>query len=160
MTFKFFFIWLIISLLLLIGFVYGLLCLLPSNSFTAFGQDGGGVGDLFLQQGRGSFNEQTAPPLVQTMTVIATAYTASADECDEDFCTTASGKDICPPDTPIIASNDLPLNSWVEIEGVKYLVADRMAKKYSGQGRIDILMDTKSEAYIFGRRQISVKILK
>jgi len=96
---------------------------------------------------------QKAPQKVLPILIIReiTAYTASFDETDSTPCEGAlPGIDFCNPPFPIVATNELPLGSKVKIDGVDYLVADRMNQKY--QNTYDILMASKSEAFNFGRQ--------
>jgi 3D (Asp-Asp-Asp) domain-containing protein len=82
-----------------------------------------------------------------------TAYTPSPDETDETPCITASGVNICDGTVKqsglrVIATNELPLWSKVEIDGVVYTVLDRMNERYFY--RYDILVSSKDEAKKWG----------
>jgi len=50
----------------------------------------------------------------------------------------------------------VPFGTVVEIEGHRYVVEDRFGGGYTN--RIDIFMDTKAEAFQWGRRWLDVKI--
>jgi len=50
----------------------------------------------------------------------------------------------------------VPFGTEVEIDGHVYVVEDRFGGEYSN--RIDIYMDTKSEAFRWGRRYMKVRI--
>ena len=52
--------------------------------------------------------------------------------------------------------DDVPFGTRVEIDGHMYIVEDRFGGGYTN--RIDIYMDTKSEAFQWGRRHLKVKI--
>ena len=89
----------------------------------------------------------------QTLAVI-TAYTASEDETDSEPEIMASGKKVyigavaCP--------RHLKLGTVVEIQGKELVCEDRMALK--NDGKYDIFVGSKAEAYAFGRRQLEVII--
>lgn len=72
-------------------------------------------------------------------------YTASKDETDDSPCLTADGTFICLAKENIIASNWLTFGSLVNIDGVVYRVADRMAKRF-GKPYLDILVSSQKEA--------------
>ena len=80
-----------------------------------------------------------------------TAYTASADETDADFCTSASGMDVCKTSERVVANNCLAFGTKVTIDGVEYTVQDRGAKRHGCQW-YDVLMRSKKEARNWGRR--------
>lgn len=89
---------------------------------------------------------------------IVTAYTASSDKTDSTPCQGAlPGVNFCDPPVPIIATNELPLRTWVEIDNVEYLVADRTHSRY--KERYDILVRSKEEAFNWGRRIKEITIL-
>ena len=82
------------------------------------------------------------------------AYTAHSDECGKNDGITASGTKAVAGRT--IAMDGVPFGTVVEIEGHKYVVEDRFGGGYTD--RIDIFMDTKAEAFQWGRRWLEVKI--
>ena len=82
------------------------------------------------------------------------AYTASSDECGKNDGITASGVQAVAGRT--IAMDGVPFGTEVEIEGHIYVVEDRFGGGYTD--RIDIFMDTKAEAFRWGRRWLEVKI--
>ncbi len=90
----------------------------------------------------------------------ATAYTAKCDGCTG---ITATGKDIRNQsiDHRVVAvdPNIIPLGSIVEIEGYGRFVAADTGGAIKGR-KIDILHQSKKEAYQFGRRDVEVKIVK
>lgn len=97
-----------------------------------------------------------------------TAYTLSEDETDNEPCIGASNNNLCElkpilekDNVRICASRDLPLDTLIYIEGFgECLILDRMNKRFLGTGRIDILMDTKTDAFNFGVRQLNYVIVK
>lgn len=95
------------------------------------------------------------------------AYTLSEDETDGDPCIGARNLNLCKLETIlkgeglyICASRDLPLDTLIYIEGIgDCVVLDRMNIRYKGTGNIDILMDNKINADIFGRKQLRYNII-
>lgn len=82
------------------------------------------------------------------------AYTAHSNETGRGDGLTASGRYAQAGRT--IAMDDVPFGTRVEIDGHTYIVEDRFGGGYTN--RIDIYMDTKSEAFQWGRRHLKVKI--
>ena len=58
----------------------------------------------------------------------------------------------------VVASDDLPLGTKVRINGQIYVVKDRFGGGYTH--RIDIYMDSYEKAVSFGRRTMTVDVLK
>lgn len=84
------------------------------------------------------------------------AYTASVDECGKSDGITASGAKAKPHHT--IACDHLPFGTTVFIDGLPYVVEDRFGGGYTD--RLDIYMETKEEAFEFGRQWKIVEILE
>ena len=82
------------------------------------------------------------------------AYTAHSDECGKGDGITASGVQAVAGRT--IAMDGIPFGTKVEIDGHVYTVEDRFGGGYTD--RIDIYMDSKEEAFQWGRRLLEVKI--
>lgn len=87
---------------------------------------------------------------------MCTAYTAAIDECGKDDGITASMTKVRPHHT--IACDDLPFGTKVRIGDTIYTVEDRFGGGY--KNRIDIYMETKEEAFKYGRRIEQVEIIK
>lgn len=91
-------------------------------------------------------------------TINASAYTAAADECGKSDGITASGLKVeenrtlaCPP--------SFPFGTKVAIEGMgEYRCEDR-GGAIKGN-KIDIYMQTKKEAFSFGRRHLLAQVVK
>ena len=90
-------------------------------------------------------------------TVNASAYTASADECDNDLGITASGLPVtknltlaCPP--------EFPFGAKVMIEGVGVLRCEDRGGAIKGN-HFDIYMETKNEAFAFGRKDLTAEVI-
>ncbi|KKP92850.1 MAG: Conserved protein YuiC [Candidatus Moranbacteria bacterium GW2011_GWD2_36_12] len=88
----------------------------------------------------------------------ASAYTASADECDNDLGITASGIKVkkkrtiaCPP--------EFPFGAKLSIEGYGTFVCEDRGGAIKGN-HIDIYMETKSEAFAFGRRNLIAQVVE
>jgi 3D (Asp-Asp-Asp) domain-containing protein len=82
------------------------------------------------------------------------AYTPRKEETDSAPFITASGEMVR---NGIVANNCLPFYSIIEIEGEKYVVLDRMNKRY-GCGFYDIFTWNLDEALNFGRQKLEVKV--
>ena len=89
------------------------------------------------------------------------AYTSRVQETDSSPCIAANGKDICKLHKQGIqtcASNDYKLGAKLKIEGLgECIVSDRMARRYTGTGRVDFYMgmDT-AKAYKHGVKKLMV----
>lgn len=88
--------------------------------------------------------------------VVCTAYTASFDECGKTDGITASGRLATPHRT--VACDDLPFGTRIRIDGKEYVVEDRFGGNY--KNKIDIFMETKEEAYQFGRQYKFIEVIK
>jgi 3D (Asp-Asp-Asp) domain-containing protein len=93
------------------------------------------------------------PPRYITVTANCSAYTSSDSENDGYGGLTCEEK---PLEEGMIAMDDYPLGTKVEIDGKMYYVADRFGGGY--KNRIDIFMPSKSDALRFGRQWKEVKI--
>jgi len=116
------------------------------------------------------FNKDIAftPPaderkVVKTMTVDATAYSSSVEQCDDTPCITANGFNVCEhgiEDT--IAANFLKFNTKIrlpEIYGDKiFVVRDRMNARYTQ--RIDLWKTSRDSAIAFGYKRVKIEVLE
>lgn len=66
---------------------------------------------------------------------------------------------ICESDEKVVACNWLPIDTMIEIDGEVYRVADRMNRRYQ-KPYIDILVDTKEEAFEKGRQTKLIYLIK
>lgn len=93
--------------------------------------------------------------------VTVTAYTSEPRQTDDTPCISADNSDICvkyAEGEKICATNDHAMHSKLYIPGYGICtVRDRMNKRYTGTGRVDIYlgMDTAG-AYQWGARRVSV----
>ena len=90
-------------------------------------------------------------------TVNASAYTAAADECGWNTGITASGLKVkenhtiaCPP--------EFPFGAKIEIEGYGIYSCEDRGGAIKGN-HIDIYMETKAEAFAFGRRNLTAEVV-
>jgi len=91
-------------------------------------------------------------------TINASAYTAAADECGKSDGITASGKKVaekrtlaCPP--------AYPFGVKIEIDGMGTYVCEDRGGAIKGN-HFDIYMETKKQAFAFGRRNLVAKVVK
>lgn len=87
----------------------------------------------------------------------ASAYTAAADECGKSDGVTASGVKVqekrtlaCPP--------QYPFGAKVKIEGYGIFTCEDRGGAIKGN-KFDIYMQTKSEAFAFGRRKLEAELI-
>lgn len=85
-----------------------------------------------------------------------TGYSSSLDECDDTPYVTASGEVVR---EGIVASNEFPFGTRLEIEGEVYEVQDRMHRRFQS-GEIDIWFPMKKEAKDFGKQLKEVYLIK
>jgi len=88
----------------------------------------------------------------------ASAYTAAADECGKSDGITASGVKVkeertlaCPP--------AFPFGAKIKIEGMGTYVCEDRGGAIKGN-HFDIYMETKKEAFAFGRRNLLAEVVK
>ncbi|GAF23028.1 cell wall-binding protein [Bacillus sp. JCM 19047] len=94
----------------------------------------------------------------QTMTMEATAYTAYCEGCSG---VTRTGIDLrANPNQKVVAvdPNVIPLGSRVYVEGYGEAIAGDTGGAIKGQ-KIDLYVQTKDEAFQFGRQQVQVTVL-
>lgn len=93
----------------------------------------------------------------EPFTINASAYTASADECGNGKGITSSGIKVqenrtiaCPP--------SFPFGAKIEIDGMGTYVCEDRGGAIKGN-HVDIYMQTKKEAFAFGRRNLMAKVV-
>ena len=125
---------------------------LPETDFSGllFVQGNSLVGDYPIPE----------PKVVKTMNVVATAYSSTVEQTDQDPFITAAGTWVR---DGIIANNLLPFGTKIripELYGDKiFIVEDRMNKK-KGDYHIDIWFASYSEAKNFGAKRTYVEVLE
>ncbi len=102
--------------------------------------------------------------VVDTMTVVATAYTSHVWQTDDTPCITANGYDLCENNSEnVIATNFLPFGTKVrfpELFGDQiFEVQDRMNTRY-GRYRVDIWMTSLDKAIDFGAKRLVMEVLE
>ena len=149
------FLGLAISLLFLVG--------LSSNETSRL--EGG-------QNGMACFEDITIYPMINSQTLlpenpipryrvlfvsraIVTGYSSTLEETDDTPTITANGERVR---EGIIACNWLRFGTMVEINGKYYEVTDRMNPKYND--RVDIWFPTKEQAKSFGKKFLTIKIVR
>lgn len=115
------------------------------------------IGEAQVAGARDSIELQTTIPKPgDTFTVLASAYSSTVSQTDDDPLTTASGRRVR---IGTIAANFLPLGSIVHLDGRTYVVEDRMNARFNGQRWIDIWMTTPEMARHFGVRTLTLEII-
>lgn len=86
-----------------------------------------------------------------------TAYTASIDETDSTPTITADGTTIS--ETTIACPARYKFGTLVEFNEKLYECHDRMAARYRNTNRFDIVMPTKKEAFAWGKRKVTIRVV-
>jgi len=93
----------------------------------------------------------------EKFTINASAYTAAADECGKNDGITASGMKVqdkrtlaCPP--------QYPFGAKIKIDGFGIFTCEDRGGAIKGN-KFDIYMGTKSEAFAFGRRNLTAEVI-
>ena len=94
----------------------------------------------------------------EKFTINASAYTAAADECGKSDGITASGLKVaekrtlaCPP--------SFPFGTKISIEGMGEFRCEDRGGAIKGN-HVDIYMETKKEAFAFGRRNLTAQVIQ
>lgn len=87
----------------------------------------------------------------------ATAYTAAADECGKSDGITASGLKVKENET-IACPSPFPFGTKIYIEGLGTRVCEDRGGAIKGN-HIDVYMETKAEAFQFGRRMLEAEVI-
>lgn len=140
-----------------------LLLLLFVFVFIAFGE---AISPIEAQEELASFESPKAytegqQNLKKVMYITVTGYSSSYDETDDDPWVTAQGTQTR---FGIAASNDLPFGTRIRIPSLfgdqVFTIEDRMNRRYSGTGRIDVWLPSKLDAVFFGiHRKTLVEVL-
>ena len=99
-----------------------------------------------------------APPQTIEIRAVVTAYTSSEDETDDTPEITASGART--RDGIVACPAKYPFGTKVLIKGKEYECQDRMHSRYRDDNNFDIWVETKNEAFEWGRRELAVEIKK
>lgn len=87
----------------------------------------------------------------------ASAYTAAADECGKSDGITASGVKVKENET-IACPKNFPFGTKLNIEGYGTYICQDRGGAIKGN-KIDIYMETKAEAFAFGRRNLVAEVV-
>ncbi|MEW6482864.1 MAG: 3D domain-containing protein, partial [bacterium] len=94
---------------------------------------------------------------LQSLQVVATAYSPDKGQCDNDPLITATNKKV--KEGGIAVSRPLekilPMGSWVFVEDKLYEVNDRMSPKWQDY-RIDVFCWNKNKARAFGKKKVVI----
>ena len=101
--------------------------------------------------------EQTVFPKGK-FTINASAYTAAADECGKSDGITASGLKVKEKET-IACPPQFPFGVKLNIEGMGVYVCQDRGGAIKGN-HIDIYMETKSQAFAFGRKNLLAEVVE
>lgn len=93
----------------------------------------------------------------EKFTVNASAYTAAADECGKSDGITASGLKVAPKRT-LACPPSFPFGTKISIEGMGEFRCEDRGGAIKGN-KVDIYMETKSEAFAFGRRNLTAQVI-
>lgn len=94
----------------------------------------------------------------EKFTVNASAYTAAADECGKSDGVTASGLKVAPKRT-LACPAAFPFGAKISIEGVGELRCEDRGGAIKGN-HFDIYVQTKTEAFAFGRRNLVAEVIE
>ena len=103
------------------------------------------------------YPEIVPQPEPEVVYAIVTAYTSSVDETDDTPFITASGQTTrrgivaCPA--------KYPFGTVIEFEGERYECQDRMNLRYREDSHFDVWVETKSEAWEWGKKQGEIVVL-
>jgi len=100
--------------------------------------------------------QEAAEPPIRLVLAEVTAYTASPDETDDTPTITASGTTISAQTAACPAH--YKFGTVLQVEDTQYVCEDRMAKKYRHGEYFDIHLQTKSQAFDWGRKTITIAI--
>ncbi len=93
----------------------------------------------------------------QRLTINASAYTAAADECGKNDGITASGLKVT-KDRTLACPPNYPFGAKIAIEGLGEFRCEDRGGAIKGN-HFDIYVETKSEAFAFGRRHLQAEIV-
>lgn len=94
----------------------------------------------------------------ETIIATVTAYNTVPAQTVGDPCEASSTDNICGRRDVVACPRDIPLGTWVEIQGKRYECLDRTALKFNG--RFDISFDKDVQAALnWGKRTLQVRIL-
>ena len=114
--------------------------------------------DAILESWKTKQNEKWDNLPKEQFTINASAYTASADECDKSDGVTASGI-LAKAERTIACPPEFPFGAKLKIEGYGTFVCEDRGGAIKGN-KIDIYVQTKAEAFEFGRRNLVAEFVQ
>ncbi len=115
-------------------------------------------GGLTCGIANGEFKKaQYVEPIPEKFTINASAYTASADECGKSDGITASGNMVKENHT-LACPRGYEFGTKIYIEGMGTYVCEDRGGAIKGN-HFDIYMETKQEAFAFGRRNLIAYVI-
>ncbi|HEX8974539.1 MAG TPA: 3D domain-containing protein [Patescibacteria group bacterium] len=113
--------------------------------------------ELLLAQWKDKQSDKWSNLPKNSFVINASAYTAAADECGNSKGVTSSGLKVqekrtlaCPP--------EFPFGAKIEIDGMGTYTCEDRGGAIKGN-HIDIYMQTKDEAFAFGRQDLTAKVV-
>lgn len=100
---------------------------------------------------------QYIEPIPETFTINASAYTAAADECGKSDGITASGNKVKQNHT-LACPRGYEFGTEIYIEGMGTYTCEDRGGAIKGN-HFDIYMETKAEAFAFGRRNLTAYVV-
>ena len=115
-------------------------------------------GGLTCGMTNGEFKKaQYVEPIPEKFTINASAYTAAADECGKSDGITASGKKVKENRT-LACPREYEFGTKIHIEGMGTYICEDRGGAIKGN-HFDIYMETKQEAFAFGRRNLTAYVI-
>ena len=102
-------------------------------------------------------NDNPVTPIVESFIAEVSAYTNSPDETDSDNMITASGE--IARGNIVACPSRYKFGTKIKIKDKVFICEDRMNVRYRDGNFFDILVETKNEAYNWGRQKIVVSVL-
>lgn len=96
-------------------------------------------------------------PIPEKFTINASAYTAAADECGKSDGITASGN-MVKENYTLACPREYKFGTKIHIEGMGTYVCEDRGGAIKGN-KFDIYMETKQEAFAFGRRNLIAYVI-
>lgn len=100
--------------------------------------------------------EEAPEPEHVLVSATITAYSSSPDETDDTPFLTASGNLV--KHGTLACPSKYSFGTIILIEGKKYTCEDRMNKRFRNIERFDIWVESKQDAYKWGKRELTIKV--
>jgi len=124
-----------------------------TNTYINIGNDGLICGNTDSAYKKTYYKE----PIPEKFTINASAYTAAADECGKNDGITASGNKVTENRTLACPSN-YEFGTEIHIEGMGTYICEDRGGAIKGN-HFDIYMETKDEAFAFGRKNLIAYVI-